>query len=57
MRTDEWKVIAVDDFSEPDEVYNLIDDPLETNNLVNMGAPLPDGIEKLLPLLAPRKGE
>ena len=57
VRTDEWKVIAVDDFSEPDEVYNLIDDPLETNNLVNMGAPLPDGIEKLLPLLAPRKGE
>ena len=56
VRTDRWKVIAVDDFERPVEVYDLAADPGETSNLVRVGHPLPQEARNLVRLLKP-KGE
>lgn len=56
VRTDRWKVIAIDDFERPAEVYDLAADPGETNNLVRTGCHLPEEVRTLLPLLKPRDG-
>ncbi len=56
VRTDRWKVIAIDDFERPVEVYDLTADPGETSNLVRVGHPLPQEARNLVRLLKP-KGE
>lgn len=53
VRTDRWKVIAIDDFAKPAEVYDLVADPGETNNLVRAGVPLPKEADALVPHLKP----
>lgn len=56
VRTGRWKVIAIDDFERPDEVYDLVADPGETNNLVRAGRSLPQEVRNLMRHLKP-KGE
>lgn len=53
VRTDRYKVIAVDDFEMPGEVYDLQSDPGETNDLVRAGIPLPEGARALVKSLKP----
>ena len=53
VRTDRWKVIAIDDFTKPVEAYDLAADPGETNDLVRAGTPLPTEAELLVPYLKP----
>jgi len=54
VRTDRWKVIAIGDFERPVEVYDLVADPGETNNLVRVGHALPGEVQTLSRLLTPR---
>lgn len=56
VRTDRWKVIAIDDFGRPDEVYDLVADPGETDDLVRAGRSLPQEVRNLMRHLRP-KGE
>ena len=53
VRTDRYKVIAIDDFERPCEAYDLLMDPCETNNLIRSGAPLPPEAQKLVQYLRP----
>ena len=55
VRTDRWKVIAVNDFANPVEAYDLATDPGETNNLLRSGKPLPGGALELVRLLKPHE--
>ena len=55
VRTDRWKVIAIDDFTKPVEASDLVADPGETNNLVRAGVPLPKEAQELVPSLKPVK--
>lgn len=57
VRTDRYKVIAIDRFDTPSEAYDLVSDPGETNNLVRSGLPLPAETAALVPLLSPAKQE
>ena len=54
VRTDRWKVIAIDDFGRPDEVYDLVADPGETDDLVRAGRSLPQEVRNLMRHLKPR---
>lgn len=54
VRTGRWKVIAIDDFERPDEVYDLVADPGETNNLVRAGRSLPQEVRNLMRHLKPK---
>jgi arylsulfatase A-like enzyme len=56
VRTDRWKVIAVDDFSRPCAVYHLTTDPHEKTNLVQRGVSFPVEVTDLFPLLQPKEG-
>lgn len=53
VRTSRYKITARAPFATPAEAYDLVADPSETNNLVTAGAPLPDEIDALIPLLKP----
>ncbi len=53
VRTDRWKIIAAPPFERPSEVYDLIVDQSETNNLAIAGWNPPAEVVALLPLLKP----
>ena len=55
VRTSKLKLIGGHPHDRPAEVYDLAADPGETNNLVKAGAPLPDAVAALVPLLKPRE--
>ena len=54
VRTSRYKIISREPFESPTEVYDLLADPRETNNLVSVGAPLPEEVTELIPLLKPQ---
>lgn len=57
VRTDSWKIIARPPFEQPSEVYDLVADRAETNNLASAGWNPPDDVKALLPLLKPVQQE
>ena len=54
VRTDRYKVVALSPFERPTEVYDLVNDPNETNNLACSSAALP-AVQELVKYLPPAK--
>ena len=57
VRTDRWKIIARPPFEQPSEIYDLVTDRAETNNLVSADWNSHDEVKALLPLLKPVQQE
>ncbi len=53
VRTDDFKLIAINDFSRPSEIYDLRNDPGETNNLCKSAFPMPSSMIEAIKLLKP----
>ncbi len=53
VRNDQWKVIADPPFEKPGELYDLVNDPGETNNLILRSAEIPGEVTPLIKLLKP----
>ena len=55
VRTSRWKVLAGPPHDRPTELYDLLSDPTETNNLISAGFTIPPEVEDLVPFLKPIK--
>lgn len=55
VRTARWKIVSAPPHNAPTELYDLLADPAETNNLLRMEFPLPPEVEAVVPLLKPTK--
>lgn len=54
VRTDKWKIISSQPFNSITEVYDLVSDPHETNNLIQTWTVIPSELKSLMTLLKPK---